>query len=87
MVRCGDRHAAEPLMADAPVGLDTAAAFAERSGELALTTATAQRMLLAARRGGVETREVLHELEPPSTRRSGSRCWFTPFRPRRAARS
>lgn len=63
VVRCGDCHAAEPLMADSPVGLDAAAAFAERSRELALTTATAQRKLLAARRGGVETREVLQELE------------------------
>ncbi len=63
IVRCGDCHAAEPLLADAPVGLETATALTEASRELTTKTATAERRFLEARRGGIETRHVLVDIE------------------------
>lgn len=62
VVRCDDCHAAEPLLADGPVGLDTARAFVERIREVTAATARAERVLLAARRGGVDTRTAQAEL-------------------------
>jgi hypothetical protein len=63
ITRCGDCHAETPMLADSAVGLETAAALSRSSLELSATTATAQRALLRARRGGVETRPALPELE------------------------
>jgi len=54
---CGDCHAQEPTMGD-PVGSRTAATYLERMWELTALTARSERILLAARRGGVETREA-----------------------------
>ncbi len=63
VIRCGDCHAAEPLLADEPRGLDTSAGFVARIRELTSLTARAERQLLRARRGGVETREAMLELD------------------------
>ncbi len=61
--RCTDCHAAEPVTADAAVGLDEARSHLAHIQELAATTARAERMLLRARRGGVEVRDVLLDLD------------------------
>lgn len=63
IVRCGDCHAAEPLLADSPAGFEASAALSAGSRDLTTKVATAQRILLRARRGGVETRQVLVDLE------------------------
>ncbi|MDX1502114.1 MAG: cytochrome c3 family protein [Thermoanaerobaculia bacterium] len=63
VIRCGDCHAAEPLLADEPAGLEVSAAYVKRIQELTSTTARAERALLAARRGGVDTREAQAALE------------------------
>lgn len=62
VVRCSECHGPETLMGE-PVGHTTAEAFVQHSRELMVLTARAERMLLRARRGGVETREALEELE------------------------
>jgi hypothetical protein len=56
VVRCASCHAAAPDLAESPEGLATAATFLGRMHEVTLLTARAERMLLAARRGGVEVR-------------------------------
>ena len=63
VLRCGDCHAAEPVLADTSRGLEVSAAIVERTHELTAMTARAERILLRARRGGVETRAALEELE------------------------
>jgi hypothetical protein len=63
VVRCTDCHGPEPLLAGEPLGLDNAQAFVRQIQELTSATAQAERILLAARRGGVETRQALVELE------------------------
>jgi hypothetical protein len=63
VVRCTDCHGPEPLLADEPLGLANAQAFVRQIQELTSATARAERILLAARRGGVETRQALVELE------------------------
>jgi Cytochrome c3 len=62
-VRCSQCHAAEPLAADAPVGLDTARGMIDRMRELTVLTASAERVILAARRGGVEVREGVEAID------------------------
>lgn len=54
---CTDCHAPEPVIGDAD-GAETAAAYLDGMRELTALTARAERILLAARRGGVETREA-----------------------------
>jgi len=63
VTRCDTCHAAEPLMADEPVGLETASELLSHMQELTALTARADRILLRARRGGVETRGTLLEID------------------------
>ena len=63
VVRCGDCHAAEPLLADEPLGLQVSAGYVDRIRELTSLAARAERTVLRARRGGVETRDALLELD------------------------
>jgi hypothetical protein len=63
VVRCGDCHAESPVTAGEPVGMRTANELLARMGELTALTARAERILLAARRGGVETRQALQEID------------------------
>jgi hypothetical protein len=56
VTRCTRCHAEEPLLADAPAGLETAAALVEGLREVSVLTARAERVLVQAQRGGVETR-------------------------------
>jgi len=62
ILRCNSCHGGEGEITDS-VGLTTASFFVERSRELTALTARAERSLLAARRGGVETRGALAELD------------------------
>jgi hypothetical protein len=62
-IRCADCHAAEPLAADEPIGLTTAQGMLDRMRELTVTTASAERIILAARRGGVEVRDGLDAID------------------------
>ncbi len=61
--RCSDCHAAEPKLAAGAIGLDTARNHLQRVQEVTGATARAERMLLRARRGGVEVREALLALD------------------------
>jgi hypothetical protein len=61
--RCAECHAAEPQLSDQPVGLTTAQELSRRMNELTALTASAERVLLAARRGGVEAHRGLSEVE------------------------
>jgi hypothetical protein len=63
VVRCADCHAAEPVLAGEPVGLRTGEQLLGGMRELTARTARAERILLAARRGGVETRQALAEID------------------------
>jgi hypothetical protein len=63
VTRCSHCHAEEPLLADAPVGYETAREISRSKSELTVTTASAERILLAARRGGVEVKQGLLEAE------------------------
>lgn len=63
VIRCDSCHAAEPLLADAAVGLPASREFMRLMQELTATTAGAERVLLRARRGGVETREALLHID------------------------
>jgi hypothetical protein len=54
---CIDCHAPAPVIGDSD-GVETAAAYLAGMRELTALTARAERILLAARRGGVETREA-----------------------------
>ncbi|MDX1385819.1 MAG: cytochrome c3 family protein, partial [Thermoanaerobaculia bacterium] len=63
VVRCGDCHAAEPLLADEPIGLGASARMLDAIRELTSLTARADRSLLAARRGGVHRGEGPLELD------------------------
>jgi hypothetical protein len=63
VVRCSDCHASEPALASEPVGLATGEAMLAKMRELTALTARAERILLAARRGGVETRQALQEID------------------------
>jgi hypothetical protein len=61
LMRCSSCHSSEP--GTESKGLQTAAALLGRMRELTAVTARAERTLLAARRGGVETRGALGELD------------------------
>ncbi len=63
VIRCDSCHAAEPLLADEPVGLRVSREIMRLMQELTATTAGAERVLLQARRGGVETREALLHID------------------------
>jgi len=63
IVRCSDCHEVDPDSSDAATGLGTARDFLSSMRELTALTARAERILLAARRGGVETRETLLQLD------------------------
>jgi hypothetical protein len=63
VIRCDTCHAAEPLLADESKGLQVSGAIQNRMRELTSLTAGAERVLLRARRGGVETRHALSEID------------------------
>jgi hypothetical protein len=63
ITRCNTCHASQPLLADAPRGLETAGELLRRMRELTVLTAMAERTLLRARRGGVDTRQALLEID------------------------
>lgn len=63
VVRCPDCHGAEPLLGNDPLGHRTAGEMLGRMQELTALTARAERILLAARRGGVETRQAVTEVD------------------------
>lgn len=63
VVRCSDCHGGEPELASEPVGHRTGAAFLAAMQELTGLTARAERMVLEARRGGVETRPALAAID------------------------
>jgi hypothetical protein len=63
ILRCGQCHAQEPLLAAEAVGFLQARAMVEQMHELTALTARAERILLTARRGGVETRPALEKIE------------------------
>ena len=56
--RCSHCHAEEPLFADAPEGLRVSAGIMDLTRQLTGQIGRAERTLLAARRGGVQTREA-----------------------------
>lgn len=63
VVRCSDCHSASPLTGSAPLGNEASQRFLARMREMAALTGSAERTLLAARRGGVETRSALAEID------------------------
>ena len=63
VIRCDHCHAEEPLLSDEPVGLTASRQLMRLMQELTATTAGAERVLLQARRGGVETREALLHID------------------------
>ena len=63
IVRCADCHAEPAVAASDPVGAATSAALLDGMRELIGTTARAERLVLAARRGGVETQRALTEID------------------------
>jgi hypothetical protein len=63
VVRCSDCHSPAPMVANAPVGLETSQRFLTQMRDLTALTGSAERTLLAARRGGVETRSALTEID------------------------
>lgn len=61
VVQCTDCHGAEGVAPDEPVGHETALRYLERMHDLTSRIAHTERLLLAARRGGVEVGEgTLH---------------------------
>jgi hypothetical protein len=63
VIRCDTCHANEPVLAADSRGLQVSRAIQNRMQELTSMTAGAERVLLRARRGGVETREALGEID------------------------
>jgi hypothetical protein len=63
VVQCTRCHAAEPDLAESGVGFATAEDFLNRMRQLTTMTARAERIILAAQRGGVEVRDGLLELD------------------------
>lgn len=61
--RCTDCHAERPQVTDEAVGFGVARAQLEHMREVTTATARAERVLGRARRGGVEIREGLNELD------------------------
>ena len=60
---CGDCHADDPDLADDPIGLATAREFKDQMTQLTTVTARADRLLLAAHRGGVRTRDAQDQID------------------------
>ncbi|MCP4663447.1 MAG: hypothetical protein GY856_49285 [bacterium] len=63
LVQCKDCHGADPELAAEARGHGTAKEYVLRMHELMVLSGRAERNLLAARRGGVEVREVLLDLD------------------------
>jgi hypothetical protein len=63
VMTCARCHGPEPVAAESPVGWETAAAYLNGMRELTLRTASAERTLLDARRGGVELKGGLLDLD------------------------
>lgn len=63
VTRCTDCHAAEPVATDEALGFETSRDLLAHMRELTVLTARAERTLLTARRGGVETRAALPDLD------------------------
>ena len=63
VVRCTDCHRSEPDLAPEAVGLATAERDLTHMLEVTSLTARAERMLLAARRGGVEVRQPTQDID------------------------
>jgi len=59
---CTGCHAQEPTMGE-PVGHSTAETYLDRMWQLTALTARSERVLLAGRRGGVETKEALAAID------------------------
>jgi hypothetical protein len=63
VVRCSNCHSPAPMIASAAVGFETSQRFLAQMRDLTALTGSAERTLLAARRGGVETRGALAEID------------------------
>jgi len=63
IVRCGTCHASGVMVGEETPGAQTAVELVERMQDLTAQTARAERVLLAARRGGVETRDTLLDID------------------------
>jgi hypothetical protein len=63
IIRCGSCHESVDLDADSGAGARTGVEFVERMRELTALTGRAERILLAAHRGGVETREAVLDVD------------------------
>ncbi len=63
VARCVECHGAEPAFTREPFGYRTGAALLARMSELTASVARAERTLLRARRGGVETRQALQAID------------------------
>jgi len=63
VVRCGDCHSTDPLLAESPRGMETSRQLLSNMRELTVLTARAERMVLTARQGGVEVRDALAEID------------------------
>jgi len=63
LVQCTDCHGPEPVLASEGVGYRTSITYSERMHELMVASAQAERSLLRARRGGVEVKEMLLDLD------------------------
>jgi hypothetical protein len=63
VTRCTSCHDPAPALTDESIGFRTASQFLQKTVELTSLTARAERILLAARRGGVEIQDGLLELD------------------------
>lgn len=63
IMRCNHCHSEAPEAVDEPLGLNTAETMLHNMSDLTTLTARAERVLLSARRGGIETREALNDID------------------------
>ena len=63
ILRCGTCHATGTMVGEETPGAQTGVELVQRMQELTAQTALAERILLAARRGGVETRDALLDID------------------------
>ncbi len=61
--RCTSCHAEKPASVDEPKGFETSRHFLDSMRQLTVLTARAERIVLSAKRGGVETRDALLDLD------------------------
>jgi hypothetical protein len=61
--RCTACHAEKPESIEEPVGYDASRHFLDKMRHLTVLTARAERIVLSAKRGGVETRDALLDLD------------------------